>query len=58
MIILFILEEDAEDADAMGDNPFAIMTQEEKEASYIKDPKKALRGYFEREGKNGLRKEF
>ncbi|XP_033627027.1 kanadaptin-like [Asterias rubens] len=44
------MEEDAEDADAMGDNPFAIMTQEEKEASYIKDPKKALRGYFEREG--------
>ncbi|XP_038078519.1 kanadaptin-like [Patiria miniata] len=42
--------EDADDADTAGDNPFAIMTQDEKEASYIKDPKKTLRGYFEREG--------
>ncbi|XP_022090980.1 kanadaptin-like [Acanthaster planci] len=42
--------EDAQEEDTRGDNPFAIMTQEEKEATYIKDPKKALRGYFEREG--------
>nr|XP_054759512.1 kanadaptin-like [Lytechinus pictus] len=41
-------DEDEEDSDE--ENPFAVIeTQEEREAAYIKDPKKTLRGFFERE---------
>ncbi|XP_033115928.1 kanadaptin-like [Anneissia japonica] len=43
----------AEDADAESDlshNPFALDADDDKEAPYLKDPKKALRGFFEREG--------
>ncbi|XP_041469517.1 kanadaptin-like [Lytechinus variegatus] len=41
-------DEDEENSDE--ENPFAVIeTQEEREAAYIKDPKKTLRGFFERE---------
>ncbi|XP_071483000.1 kanadaptin-like [Diadema antillarum] len=40
-------EDDDEEPDA--ENPFSMETQEEREASYVKDPKKTLRGFFERE---------
>ncbi|XP_071963209.1 kanadaptin-like [Antedon mediterranea] len=42
----------ADDADAESDlshNPFALDADDDKEAPYLKDPKKALRGFFERE---------
>ncbi|CAH2256173.1 kanadaptin [Pelobates cultripes] len=32
------------------ENPIAMEFQEEREALYMKDPKKALKGFFEREG--------
>ncbi|XP_061172890.1 kanadaptin-like [Saccostrea echinata] len=40
--------EDAEEDEA--DNPFASIINTENEQLYIDDPKKALKGYFEREG--------
>ena len=44
-------EDDDDDEEPSADNPFAQETQEQREAAYIKDPKKTLRGFFEREGK-------
>lgn len=42
---------DEEEEESDEENPFASMeTQEDREAAYIKDPKKTLRGFFEREG--------
>ena len=42
-------DEDAEEA--ISDvNPFALLSEPQNEALYIEDPKKALRGYYEREG--------
>ncbi|CAM2111312.1 unnamed protein product [Caretta caretta] len=41
--------EDAEE-DEVEENPIAIEFQEEQEAFYLKDPRKALQGFFEREG--------
>ncbi|XP_072030192.1 kanadaptin-like [Amphiura filiformis] len=43
-------DDDVEEEDPSEENPFALMSQEEREALYIKDPKKTLRGFFEREG--------
>eukprot|EP00057_Strongylocentrotus_purpuratus_P032376 XP_787417.3 PREDICTED: kanadaptin [Strongylocentrotus purpuratus] len=41
---------DEEEEESDEENPFASMeTQEDREAAYIKDPKKTLRGFFERE---------
>lgn len=40
--------EDAEEDE--GDNPFSSIINPENEQLYIDDPKKALKGYFEREG--------
>lgn len=48
--IFFLTGDDAEEEIDMEKNPFNVMSQAEKEASYMKDPKKTLRGYFEREG--------
>ncbi|XP_043945736.1 kanadaptin [Protopterus annectens] len=42
--------EDAEEEEECEENPFAVDYQQEREALYIKDPKKALQGFFEREG--------
>ncbi|XP_051832193.1 kanadaptin isoform X1 [Antechinus flavipes] len=36
--------------DEVEENPIVIEFQQEREAFYIKDPKKALQGFFEREG--------
>nr|XP_033792750.1 kanadaptin [Geotrypetes seraphini] len=36
--------------DEIEENPIAIAFQEEREAFYVKDPKKALQGFFDREG--------
>ncbi|XP_060101072.1 kanadaptin isoform X1 [Heteronotia binoei] len=43
------LGEDAEEEEGE-ENPIAIEFQEEQEAFYLKDPKKALQGFFDREG--------
>lgn len=45
----YLLVEDAEE-DEGEENPIAIEFQEEPEAFYLKDPKKALQGFFDREG--------
>lgn len=34
------------------ENPFSTEFQEDQEAAYLKDPKKALQGFYDREGKN------
>nr|XP_060610087.1 kanadaptin [Anolis sagrei ordinatus] len=41
--------EDAEEEEGE-ENPIAIEFQEDREAFYLKDPKKALQGFFDREG--------
>uniref|UniRef100_A0A8C4Q2Z1 Solute carrier family 4 member 1 adaptor protein n=1 Tax=Eptatretus burgeri TaxID=7764 RepID=A0A8C4Q2Z1_EPTBU len=43
-------DEDGEEEEQCDENPFAVGFHEEKEAYYVKDPKKALREFFEREG--------
>ncbi|KAJ8289583.1 hypothetical protein GJAV_G00002920 [Gymnothorax javanicus] len=44
------MEEDAAPEDENEENPFATEFQEDQEAAYLKDPKKALQGFFDREG--------
>ncbi|XP_067883875.1 kanadaptin isoform X2 [Heterodontus francisci] len=43
-----IIEDAVEDESE--DNPYSIEFQEDREAFYLKDPKKALQGFFDREG--------
>lgn len=43
--------EDAQDENPLAENPFAIMDEGlQNEDLYLDDPKKTLRGWFEREG--------
>ncbi|XP_023648853.2 kanadaptin isoform X2 [Paramormyrops kingsleyae] len=43
-------EEALPEEDENEENPFAMEFQEDQEAAYLKDPKKALQGFFDREG--------
>lgn len=44
-----LVGEDAEE-DEVEENPIAIDFQDVQDAFYMKDPRKALQGFFEREG--------
>uniref|UniRef100_A0A3Q2FFR1 Solute carrier family 4 member 1 adaptor protein n=1 Tax=Cyprinodon variegatus TaxID=28743 RepID=A0A3Q2FFR1_CYPVA len=45
------MEEDAApEQDENEENPFSTEFQEDQEAAYLKDPKKALQGFYDREG--------
>lgn len=46
---VFLLGEDAEE-DEVEENPIAIDFQDVQDAFYMKDPRKALQGFFDREG--------
>lgn len=46
---LYPVGEDAVEDEAE-ENPIVLEFQQEREAFYIKDPKKALQGFFDREG--------
>lgn len=49
ILCIYFAGEDAEEDE--GENPFAnIINNPENEKLYIDDPKKALKGFFEREG--------
>ncbi|KAM9571646.1 kanadaptin isoform 1-T1 [Salvelinus alpinus] len=43
-------DEAAPEEDENEENPFSTEFQEDQEAAYLKDPKKALQGFFDREG--------
>ncbi|XP_060735164.1 kanadaptin [Tachysurus vachellii] len=43
-------EDAAPEEDENEENPFATEFQEDQEAAYLKDPKKALQGFYDREG--------
>ncbi|XDV43675.1 hypothetical protein PO909_012114 [Leuciscus waleckii] len=43
-------EEPVPEEDENEENPFATEFQEDQEAAYLKDPKKALQGFYDREG--------
>ncbi|KAK2878643.1 hypothetical protein QQF64_011275 [Cirrhinus molitorella] len=45
-----IAEEAVPEEDENEENPFATEFQEDQEAAYLKDPKKALQGFYDREG--------
>lgn len=47
----FLAEEVVPEEDENEENPFATEFQEDQEAAYLKDPKKALQGFYDREGK-------
>ncbi|XP_062378622.1 kanadaptin [Sardina pilchardus] len=44
------MAEEAAPEDENEENPFATEFQEDQEAAYLKDPKKALQGFYDREG--------
>ncbi|CAB1334826.1 unnamed protein product [Coregonus sp. 'balchen'] len=45
-----IADETVPEEDENEENPFSTEFQEDQEAAYLKDPKKALQGFFDREG--------
>ncbi len=49
--VLFLDEEAVPEEDENEENPFATEFQEDQEAAYLKDPKKALQGFYDREVK-------
>lgn len=48
--ILPAAEEAAPEEDENEENPFSTEFHEDQEAAYLKDPKKALQGFYDREG--------
>lgn len=44
-------EEAVPEEDENAENPFSTEFREDQEAAYLKDPKKALQGFYDREGK-------
>lgn len=48
--VFFLDEEAVPEEDENEENPFATEFQEDQEAAYLKDPKKALQGFYDREG--------
>lgn len=48
--ILPAVEEAAPEEDENEENPFSTEFHEDQEAAYLKDPKKALQGFYDREG--------
>lgn len=51
VFVICLAEEAAPEEDENEENPFATEFQEDQEAAYLKDPKKALQGFYDREGK-------
>lgn len=51
LFVFFSDEEAVPEEDENEENPFATEFQEDQEAAYLKDPKKALQGFYDREGK-------
>lgn len=51
VFVVCLAEEAAPEEDENEENPFATEFQEDQEAAYLKDPKKALQGFYDREGK-------
>lgn len=47
-------EEAVPDEDENEENPFSTEFHEDQEAAYLKDPKKALQGFYDREGEKTL----
>lgn len=47
-------EEAAPEEDENEENPFSTEFHEDQEAAYLKDPKKALQGFYDREGERIL----
>ncbi|XP_051502177.1 kanadaptin-like [Myxocyprinus asiaticus] len=45
-----MVEEAVPEEDENEENPFAMEFHEDQEAAYLKDPKKALQGFYDREG--------
>ncbi|XP_051578382.1 kanadaptin-like isoform X2 [Myxocyprinus asiaticus] len=45
-----MVEEEVPEEDENEENPFAMEFHEDQEAAYLKDPKKALQGFYDREG--------
>lgn len=43
-------EDAAPEEDENEENPFSTEFHEDQEAAYLKDPKKALQGFYDREG--------
>lgn len=50
MLIPAADEEAVPEDDENEENPFSTEFQEDQEAAYLKDPKKALQGFYDREG--------
>lgn len=48
--MFYSAEEAMPEEDENEENPFAAEFHEDQEAAYLKDPKKALQGFYDREG--------